>query len=98
MDKYYLRINGSTFGFLLKGYNEIKETDIEISKEDHSRFLELQTEGKQFRVRSVPTGTTLFDYLEEYVLETTVGDSLTLEERVVELESIFSAMKLSLEK
>lgn len=67
--QYYLRIENNTFGFLVEELHEIKETDILITNDDYNTFFELQSQGKQFRVKQIPTGETLFDYIEEYILE-----------------------------
>lgn len=69
MDKYYLRIEDNSFGFLAKDVNVIKESDIAIEESDYKLFFELQSKGKQFRLKEVPTGTGLFDYVEEYIPE-----------------------------
>lgn len=65
-DKYYLRIENDDFGFLVKGMHEIKESDIPILYEDYNNFFELQGQGKQFKLKVMPTGNGLFDYIEEY--------------------------------
>lgn len=70
MDKYYLRIQEQKFGFIVEGIHDIDETiDHKVSNEDYKTFFELQSEGKQFRVKDVPTGEGLFDLIEEYVPE-----------------------------
>ncbi|MDU3526401.1 MULTISPECIES: hypothetical protein [Clostridium] len=74
IDKYYLRINNNSFGFVVEGIHEIKEKDIEINNEDYNRFFELQSQGKQFRIKETPTGEELFGYVEEYTPEITPID------------------------
>ncbi|MDU6304741.1 MAG: hypothetical protein E6585_23985 [Serratia marcescens] len=67
MNKYYLRIQGEKFGFVVEGIHEIDGTiDHELTQEEYNKFFELQGEGKQFRLKENPTGDMLFDYLEEY--------------------------------
>lgn len=66
---YYLRIENNCFGFLLLGLHEIRDTDIEITNEDYNEYFYLQFKGKQFRLKSEPTGAGLFDYIEEYIPE-----------------------------
>lgn len=66
---YYLRIEENNFGFVLEGLHEIKETDISITNADYDMFFDLQAKGKQFRLKEVPTGKELFDYVEEYTPE-----------------------------
>lgn len=67
--EYYLRIENNTFGFLVEEIHEIEETDILITNDDYNTFFELQSQGKQYRVKEIPTGDTLFDYIEEYIPE-----------------------------
>ncbi len=94
MGKYYLRIENNNFEFLLEGIHEIKESDKLILNDDYILFFELQSKGKQFRLKEIPTGNTLFDYIEEYipeVLEVTseVGQdefNLDIEYRLSKLE------------
>lgn len=68
-DKYYLRIDNNKFGFITKEIHEIKDTDIEITYEDYNKFFELQSQGKQFRLKEISTGNMLFDYIEEFIPE-----------------------------
>lgn len=51
------------------GIHEIKDSDISIENEDYNRFFELQSRGKQFKIKEIPTGQGLFDYVEEYMPE-----------------------------
>ena len=67
--KYYLRIEDNSFGFVLEGIHKILDTDIEITDEDYNSFFELQSQGKQFKLKKNPTGNSLFDYIEEYIPE-----------------------------
>ena len=90
-NKYYLRIQGEKFGFVVEGLHILDESiDHKISTEDYNRFFELQSEGKQFRAKENPTGTGLFDLIEEYIPEQIeeVPSEPTLEERVVALEQV----------
>lgn len=69
-NKYYVRIQEDKFGFVVEGIHEIDESiDHAVTQEDYDRFFELQGEGKQFRVKEVATGTSLFDLVEEYITE-----------------------------
>lgn len=68
-NKYYFRIENDSFGFVVDTIHEIKETDIEISIDDYDTFFEMQSQGKQFKLKNNPTGTGLFDYLEKYTPE-----------------------------
>ena len=76
---YYLRIEENNFGFVLEGLHEIKETDISITNADYDMFFDLQAKGKQFRLKEVPTGKELFDYVEEYTPEVTPIDPVPSE-------------------
>ena len=70
MNNYYVRIRENKFGFIVEGIHEIDETtDYAVTQEDYDRFFELQSKGKQFRVKDVPTGEGLFDLIDEYVPE-----------------------------
>lgn len=70
MEQFYLRIlDNNSFGFVNDSIHEILERDIRITSEDHKIFLELQSEGKQFKLKEIPTGKELFDYIEEYIPE-----------------------------
>lgn len=68
-NKYYLRIENSSFGFVVEGIHKIKDTDIWIPYEEHVIFLNEQSKGKQFRLKEIPTGAGLFDFIEEYTRE-----------------------------
>lgn len=68
-DKKYLRIENNNFVYVIEGIHEIKETDIEITNEEYNMFFELQSKGKQFRLKEMPKGNKLFDYIEEYIPE-----------------------------
>lgn len=85
---YYLRIdnNKKDFGFVVEGIHEIVEQDKAISNEDYNIFFELQDQGKQFKLKSTPTGNTLFDYVEEYIPEVIIDTTPTEEDRIKALE------------
>lgn len=85
-DRYYLRIEGDTFGFVVEGIHDIKEADIKIAQEEYDKFFKLQSEGKQFRLKETPTGAGLFDYIEEYIPEVIVDNAPTVEDRLKALE------------
>ena len=89
-NNYYIRIQEQKFGFIAEGIHDIDETiDHAITNEDYKTFFELQSKGKQFRVKEVSTGETLFDLIEEYVPEPIeVLVTVSLEERVEALESV----------
>jgi hypothetical protein len=83
----YLRLDNQSFGFLTSEIHEILSSDISITLEDYNRFFELQNQGKQFRSKENPTGTGLFDYIEEYTLEVIeVPTKPTELERIAALE------------
>ena len=89
-NNYYVRIQGEKFGFIVEGIHDIEETiDHAITNEDYNTFFDLQSEGKQFRVKEVPTGETLFDLIEEYTPEPIeMPVTITLEERIEALETL----------
>lgn len=70
MIEMYLRIledekRGNYFTFVDSNIHEILETDISITIEDYETWKEGQVT-KNYRLKEVPTGTGLFDYIEEY--------------------------------
>ncbi len=87
-DKYYLRVQNGTFGFVIEGIHEIVGTDIEVTIEDYNQFFKMQNEGKQFRLKATSTGDGLFDFVEEYVPEQIIiHQNPTTEERLAALEA-----------
>ena len=86
MEQYYLRIEDNSFGFVVESIHEIKETDIQITNEEYGKFFELQSKGKQFRLKETPTGYTLFDYVEEYIPEIIEDTTPSIDERLKALE------------
>ena len=89
-NNYYVRIQEQKFGFIVEGIHDIDETiDHKVTNEDYKTFFELQSEGKQFRVKEAPTGETLFDLIEEYTPEPIeVPVIVSLEERIEALETL----------
>ena len=89
-NNYYVRIQEQKFGFIVEGIHDIDETiDHKVTNEDYKTFFELQSEGKQFRVKEAPTGETLFDLIEEYTPEPIeMPVTITLEERIEALENV----------
>lgn len=89
-NNYYVRIQEQKFGFLVDGIHDIDETiDHKVTSEDYKTFFELQSEGKQFRVKEAPTGETLFDLIEEYTPEPIeMPVTVSLEERIEALETL----------
>lgn len=97
-DKYYLRIDGD-FGFVVDTIHEIKETDIEISIDDYDTFFEMQSQGKQFKLKNNPTGTGLFDYIEEFTPEPIeVKLELDAEDYLLDLEYRVNLIELGVRK
>ena len=89
-NNYYVRIQEQKFGFIVEGIHDIDETiDHKVTNEDYKTFFELQSEGKQFRVKEAPTGETLFDLIEEYTPEPIeMPVTVSLEERIEALETL----------
>ncbi len=65
--KRYLRIQDGDFYFILEGMTEVFDSDILLGDEELVKYFELQSLGKEFRVKSIPTGKDLFGIIEEYV-------------------------------
>lgn len=94
VNQYYLRIENDFFGFVVEGIHNINRNDIAITNEDYTNYFDKQSKGVQFKLKEVPTGKELFDYIEEYtpeVLEVTpeVGQdefNLDIEYRLSKLE------------
>ena len=89
-NNYYVRIQEQKFGFIVEGIHDIDETiDHKVTSEDYKTFFDLQSEGKQFRVKEAPTGETLFDLIEEYTPEPIeMPVTVSLEERIEALETL----------
>lgn len=89
-NNYYVRIQEQKFGFIVEGIHDIDETiDHKVTNEDYKTFFDLQSEGKQFRVKEAPTGETLFDLIEEYTPEPIeMPVTVSLEERIEALETL----------
>ncbi|MBP3905805.1 MAG: hypothetical protein J6D12_01675 [Peptostreptococcaceae bacterium] len=89
-NNYYIRIQGEKFGFVVDGVHDIlADVDHAITQEEYDMFFKLQGEGKQFRVKYIPTGETLFDLIEEYTPEPIeMPVTVSLEERVEALEAL----------
>ena len=89
-NNYYVRIQEQKFGFIVEGIHDIDETiDHKVTNEDYNTFFDLQSEGKQFRVKETPTGETLFDLIEEYTPEPIeMPVTVSLEERIEALETL----------
>lgn len=66
---YYLRIENNNFSFVSDKVNNILTTDKAITNKEYNEFFNMQSKGKQFRVKEEVTGTGLFDYIEEYTPE-----------------------------
>lgn len=98
MNKYYLRIDNGIFGFITPDLHEIKKTDIPITLEDYNKFFEMQSQGKQFKLKSKPSGKKLFDYIVEHkppIIPSTAPqkDKYTVDERIKILEEKIKKME-----
>lgn len=95
-NKYYLRIEENSFGFVLEGFHDIRESDILVSNEDYNNFFELQSKGKQFRLKEVPEDEAgLFGFVEEYEPETIeIPQEPGIEDYVLDLEYRLSKIEL----
>ena len=93
--QYYLRITNNDFGFVVTGIHDISDIDKPIMTEDYERFFELQSKGKQFRLKTIPTGTKLFDLVEEYTVEPIlIKEDTSQEEFLIDLDFRVSKMEL----
>lgn len=90
MENKFLRIENDSFCFIVEGIHIIKETDIKLTQEEYDRFFELQSDGKQFKLKKEPTGQSLFDLLEE--LEPVVDPTPSMEDRLNALEMVMLEM------
>lgn len=70
VNKIYLRTIDNTFGFVTEGVNEVINTDREISEEVYNKFFELQSQGKQFKIKNTD-GITFEEIFEEIIPEPT---------------------------
>lgn len=78
----YLKISNSNSFYFIISDVELQEC-IPITLEDYNKFNELESNGKQFVLKDVPTGNNLFDYLEE---KSVPPQAPTQEERLQALE------------
>lgn len=62
----YLFTLDESFGFKDSDINEILETDIQISNEIYNKFFELQSQGKQFKIKNI-NGFTFEEIFEEVI-------------------------------
>lgn len=89
---FYLRTENNKIEFLTNEIHEIKNTDMLLSDEEYNEFFELQSQGKQYRLKEAVTYTlppSLFDYVEEFVNEPVVAEEVvTLESLKTEIEAL----------
>ena len=65
--KYIYKIEeGFGFGFKADEINEILDTDVLISDENYNKFFELQSSGKQLKIKDI-NGVTFDEIFEEVV-------------------------------
>lgn len=50
---YYVFKNKSGFGFKVDGIHKILDTDVPITEENYNKFFELQSQGKQFKIKDM---------------------------------------------
>lgn len=89
---FYLRTENNKIEFLTNEIHEIKNTDMLLLDEEYNKFFELQSQGKQFKLKEIVTLNEppgLFDYVEEFVNEpTTTEEVITLESLKTEIEAL----------
>lgn len=98
MNEYYLRIETGGFSFVTPDLHEIKKTDIPITLEDYNKFFEMQSQGKQFKLKSKPNGKKLFNYIMEYkppIIPSIAPqkDGYIIDERIKNLEEKIKKME-----
>ncbi|CEK29423.1 hypothetical protein JGS6364_00691 [[Clostridium] sordellii] len=82
---YYLRLtDNNDFEFLINSIHTIKDSDIEISKDEYDLFIEKQSKGIYFRIKN-KNAKRLFDILEEFIPEQ-IDPGITNKERLDILE------------
>lgn len=64
----YIFVNEDGFGFKDPEINEILERDVQISDEIYNTFFNLQSDGKQFKIKEI-NGVTFWDIFEEVIPE-----------------------------
>lgn len=83
----YLSITG---GFKHPNMNEILSTDVEISDEMYNKRIELESQGKMFKIKDI-NGATFEEIFEEYTIEsepTAPSEIEVLQEQVTDLQSV----------
>lgn len=88
----YLRTENGKIEFLTEDIHEIKKTDILLSEEEYKEFFELQSQGKQYKLKEAVTydvSPGLFDYIEEFENEPIAAEeTVTLESLKSEIETL----------
>lgn len=94
---FYLRTENNKIEFLADDVHEIKSTDLLLSNEDYEKFFELQSQGKQYKLREIVTleiSSGLFDYIEEFENEPIITEEIiTLENLMNEIEALKNEIK-----
>lgn len=68
--KYIFYSSNENFGFKEDSINEISSTDVRISDELYNKFFQMQSQGKQYRLKDV-NSSTFEDMFEEYIVPST---------------------------
>lgn len=66
--KYIYTLEDGSFGFKDSELNTIKETNVPIDNGTYNKFFELQSQGKQFKIRNI-NGETFEEIFEEIIPE-----------------------------
>lgn len=89
---FYLRTENDKIEFLTDEIHKIKDTDMLLLDEEYKNFFELQSQGKQYRLKGAITlniPPSLFDYIEEFENEIIPTEEVvTLESLMSEIESL----------
>lgn len=69
----YIFVDGKNFGFKTDEIHEITETDKQISDEIYNKFFELQSQGKQFKIKDIHSA--IFNEIFEEVIPAPIQTS-----------------------
>ncbi|MDB1956525.1 hypothetical protein PMY38_09475 [Clostridium tertium] len=83
MGQKYLRLESGMFTIVIAGVHEIKNDDIPIDNKDFEEYINTKEIEKFYRLKKVPTGKGLFDYVEEYAPEINQVDPVPSETEIL---------------
>lgn len=74
----YIFFENDKFGFKTDEVHEILDTDVSITEENYNKFFELQSQGKQFKIKNIH-GITFEEIFEEIMPESVSKEPSELE-------------------